>query len=152
MQFTENQTGSDINTAMIISYNENLADDSNLIPLIVDDEPYLDATGIMQFILKGNSFFRLQDGFSIEYNFSINNGIGRDGVPVRFIKIKEPSGHHSYCGVIYCNKNDRFYYHQSDNSLNLPHVQSVLKVLVNNLKKNKKPTVKFVPSYPLSFM
>ena len=142
MQLTENQTWTEIDPAMIVSYNKNIADD-NYVPMIIDYEQPLDAAEIMQFIITGNSTFRLQDGFSIECNFSISNGVGRGGVPVRFIKMKEQDGQFSYCGIIYCNENNRFYYHQSAKSLHFPYVQRLLKVLINNLKSNREPAVKF---------
>jgi hypothetical protein len=152
MQLTENQIRPELDPAMIESLKGNIADDINCIPLIKDDDPILDAAGIMQFMLTGNSDFRLQDGFSIEYNFSVHNGVGRGNVPVRFIKLKEQSGRQSYCGVIYCNENGRFYYHQSTKSLKSPHVQRLLKVLINNLKENTKPSVNFIPNNHLISM
>jgi len=117
----------------------------DIIPLIIDEEDHEDVAGMISYIKKGNFTFKVQDGFSIEYLFSMNNKENPDGTLVRFVYQVGNISSQGYRGTVFINTDGRMCYRMTAKSPYAPHLHGLLTRFIANLNMKKMPDVTFAP-------
>jgi uncharacterized protein YggL (DUF469 family) len=117
----------------------------DIIPLISDDKEHEDVAGMIGYLKKGNFTFKVQDGFSIEYLFTMNNKENSDGTLLRFVHQVGNLSSKAYQGTVFINTDGRMCYRKTAKSPCAPHLHGLLTRFIANLNMKKMPDVEFTP-------